>query len=76
MKFKELDSILITIVPKLRKVLYLQEKFQIFLRSEGSEFDVCQSSRLIWSRVTLNRGLFPTNGSQLRFNVPVNSSRQ
>ena len=35
-----------------------------FLRSEGSEFDVLKLQG-IWSRVTLNRGLFPTNGSQL-----------
>ena len=35
-----------------------------FLKSEGSEFDVLKLQG-IWSRVTLNRGLFPTNGSQL-----------
>ncbi len=35
-----------------------------FLRSEGSEFDVLKLQG-IWSRVTLNRGLFPTNGSQI-----------
>lgn len=35
-----------------------------FLKSEGSEFDVLKLQG-VWSRVTLNRGLFPTNGSQL-----------
>ena len=35
-----------------------------FLKSEGSEFDVLKLQG-IWSRVTLNRGLFPTNGSQI-----------
>jgi len=33
-----------------------------FLRSEGSEFEVLKIQG-IWSRITLNRGLFPTNGS-------------
>jgi len=35
-----------------------------FLSSEGSEFDVLKLQG-VWSRVTLNRGLFPTNGSQV-----------
>jgi outer membrane protein insertion porin family len=35
-----------------------------FLSSEGTEFEVVKL-QAVWSRITLNRGLFPTNGSQL-----------
>jgi outer membrane protein insertion porin family len=35
-----------------------------FLLSEGTQFEVIKLQG-VWSRVTLNRGLFPTNGSQI-----------
>ena len=35
-----------------------------FLKSEGTNFEVIKL-QAVWSRITLNRGLFPTNGSQI-----------
>ena len=35
-----------------------------FLNSEGNVFETLKA-QAVWSRVTLNRGLFPTNGSSV-----------
>ena len=35
-----------------------------FLTSEGNIFETLKA-QIVWSRITLNRGLFPTNGSSI-----------
>ena len=41
-----------------------QERFLHFLNSEGDIFETLKA-QAVWSRITLNRGLFPTNGSSI-----------
>jgi len=40
----------------------LQEKYGDFINQEGSDFQTL-NLQTSWQRVTLNRGMFPTNGS-------------
>ena len=50
-------------------------QIQAFTRSEGTNFEVFKT-QLIWSKVTLNRGLFPTAGQSqsLAFQVAIPGS--